>query len=136
QGLIDGINGMIQNAKNAAKKVMDAIANFFPHSPAKEGPFSGRGWTTFSGAAMGEGLAEGMESSVERVRASARAMMSAASNGLGPSASLLGDIELNNASGQSGAGSKTVNLTVNNPVTEPASETIRRQSQLIGAALV
>ncbi len=78
QGLIDGVNGMIGMAKDAAKGVMDAIANFFPHSPAKEGPFSGRGWTLYSGRAMGESLVDGMESRTAAVRAAARTMIGAA----------------------------------------------------------
>ena len=32
--------------------MLDGIANFFPHSPAKVGPFSGRGYTTHSGKAL------------------------------------------------------------------------------------
>lgn len=79
QGLIDGIDDMIGGAKNAAKGVMDAIANFFPHSPAPEGPFSGKGWTLYSGQAMAEGLSDGMDSRVSVVRKSALAMMTAAS---------------------------------------------------------
>lgn len=78
-GLINGIKKMIGAARNAAAGVMDAISGFFPKSPAKEGPFSGRGWTLYSGQALGEGLADGMESSVSKVRRSALSMMNAAS---------------------------------------------------------
>lgn len=83
QGLIDGINGMIGMAKDAAGGLMDAIGGFFPHSPALEGAFSGRGWTLYSGQALAEGFSDGMDSRIERVRASARSMMGAASQGVG-----------------------------------------------------
>lgn len=78
-GLIDGIRGMIGNAARAAGDVMGAIANFFPHSPAKEGPFSGRGWTPYSGQALVEGFAGGMDASISSVRRSALGVVSAAS---------------------------------------------------------
>ena len=55
QGLIDGIMSMINAAGDAIGWVMDKISSFIPHSPAKRGPFSGRGWTTYSGQAIVEG---------------------------------------------------------------------------------
>ena len=51
-GFIDGIKNAASGAKDAVKGVLDGIANFFPHSPAKVGPFSGRGYTTYSGKAL------------------------------------------------------------------------------------
>ena len=60
QGLIDGITGMIGAAGDAIGSVVDRIASFLPHSPAKRGPFSGKGWTPYSGRAIVHGLAEGI----------------------------------------------------------------------------
>lgn len=60
QGLIDGIMGMIGAAGDAIGSVVDHIASFLPHSPAKRGPFSGKGWTPYSGRAIVHGLAEGI----------------------------------------------------------------------------
>lgn len=51
-GFIDGIKGAANGLKDAVKGVLDGIAGFFPHSPAKVGPFSGRGYTTHSGRAL------------------------------------------------------------------------------------
>lgn len=51
-GFIDGIKSMISGAKDAVGGVMKAIGDFFPHSPAKVGPFSGKGYTTHSGRAL------------------------------------------------------------------------------------
>lgn len=62
QGLINGIKSMVGAAGNAIKGVVDNIRSFLPFSPAKQGPFSGRGYTTFSGVALIEGLAEGIRS--------------------------------------------------------------------------
>lgn len=51
-GFIDGIKSMLGGAKDAVGGIMKAIGDFFPHSPAKIGPFSGRGYTTHSGRAL------------------------------------------------------------------------------------
>lgn len=51
-GFIDGIKNAANGLKDAVKGVLGGIADFFPHSPAKTGPFSGRGYTTHSGKAL------------------------------------------------------------------------------------
>ena len=61
QGVIDGIMGMIGSAGAAIGSVVDTIASYLPHSPAKRGAFSGKGWTPYSGKAIVQGLAEGIE---------------------------------------------------------------------------
>lgn len=69
--LAGGIRGAIHLVKSAASDVMAAVKSFFPHSPAPEGPFSGRGWTAVktSGLAVAEewisGLVEGYEDTRE-----------------------------------------------------------------------
>lgn len=62
QGLIDGVKSMAGAAANAAKNVVSGIKNFLPFSPAKEGPFSGKGNPYYSGQAIVGLLAKGMES--------------------------------------------------------------------------
>ncbi|NQX35470.1 hypothetical protein [Herbiconiux sp. VKM Ac-2851] len=83
RGLADGIRGAIGLAKDAIGGVMAAVSNFLPHSPAKEGPFSGRGWTLYSGRALVGGFADGMESSVSRIRSASTSAMKAADFGAG-----------------------------------------------------
>lgn len=73
QGLIDGITGMIGAAGDAIGSVMDSIAGFLPHSPAKEGAFSGKGWSLYSGRAITDALAEGI---ADRASAAVSAMSS------------------------------------------------------------
>lgn len=60
QGAIDGITGMIGAAGSAIEGVLSTMASYLPHSPAKRGPFSGKGWTPYSGRAIVHGLAEGI----------------------------------------------------------------------------
>lgn len=59
-GLIDGIKSMFSSAKNAVSGLLSGIRNLLPFSPAKEGPFSGHGWTLYSGMSIAEALADGM----------------------------------------------------------------------------
>lgn len=64
--LIEGIKSMINKVGEAVGGVMDFIGGFFPHSPAKRGPFSGSGWTRISEG--GQALSEEFLSGVESVR--------------------------------------------------------------------
>lgn len=75
QGLVDGIKSMASAAGDAIKGVLDKVASFIPHSPAKRGPFSGRGWTPYSGRAIVEGLSQGIRQGVpEAMQAIDKAM--------------------------------------------------------------
>lgn len=51
-GLRRGIENGISGAINAVKNGLSKIRSFFPFSPAKRGPFSGHGYTTYSGKAL------------------------------------------------------------------------------------
>lgn len=59
-GLARGIRNGISGAINAVKGGLRKIRSFFPFSPAKRGPFSGKGWTLYSGMAIAESLGEGI----------------------------------------------------------------------------
>lgn len=76
QGLIDGIGSMIQGAVDAVGGVLGAIGNLLPHSPAKEGPFSGRGWTLYSGRSIVDALAEGAKEKTSKAVAAFRGVAS------------------------------------------------------------
>jgi hypothetical protein len=75
QGFIDGIGNMIGAVGDAVGGVLDFVGGFFPHSPAKWGPFSGSGWTDLlnSGGALMDQFTDGMLArdpfSDERIRA-------------------------------------------------------------------
>lgn len=61
QGLIDGIKSMVSKLMSTAKDLLGGLRNLFPFSPAKEGPFSGRGWTGYSGEALINDFAKGID---------------------------------------------------------------------------
>lgn len=132
-GFRRGIVNAFNNAVNAVKNGMSRIRNFFPFSPAKEGPFSGSGWTFNSGEAITQGLADGMNSRIPSIVKEAEAITRAAAAfdppvipGMsGPGA----------RGGQQADGSAAVqNITfvTNNPIAEPTSETARKASAYIG----
>ncbi|MGC5562811.1 phage tail protein [Streptomyces sp. FR-108] len=63
QGLVNGIKSMAGSVKSAVGGVLSSARDMLPFSPAKEGPFSGKGWTEYSGASLMQGLATGIDNS-------------------------------------------------------------------------
>lgn len=78
QGFINGIKAMIGSVRSAASSVVQAARDFFPFSPAKRGPFSGKGYTTYSGKALVTDFAGGMMAAKGSVADAANSVMSAA----------------------------------------------------------
>lgn len=69
QGFINGIWSKLGGVRNAAASLLQAARNYFPFSPAKEGPFSGRGWTEYSGRALIEGFQAGIRQQLPALQA-------------------------------------------------------------------
>ena len=61
-GLGEGISAAIGSVTGIVSGAVDKIRSFFPFSPAKEGPFSGHGYTTYSGKALMRDWAKGIAS--------------------------------------------------------------------------
>lgn len=61
-GLKDGIMGAVGSVIDAVSGAVGQIRSFFPFSPAKRGPFSGHGYTTWSGKALMEDWGLGIQS--------------------------------------------------------------------------
>jgi phage-related protein len=78
QGLADGIRAGLGRVTGAVRNVLSAARNLLPFSPAKTGPFSGRGWTLYSGRSISAALAKGMGQNVSQVRKAALGMAEAA----------------------------------------------------------
>lgn len=57
-GFLDGIMAGFNKAKQAVSDGLGKIRSLFPFSPAKEGPFSGRGWVAYSGLSLGATFTE------------------------------------------------------------------------------
>ena len=79
QGLVNGIVSMAQQAYNSAAEVLNRIRSLFPFSPAKEGPFSGKGWVFNSGKSISVSFADGIKSQQGYMVKSASSVMDAVS---------------------------------------------------------
>lgn len=88
KGLIDGmLDGSGLGAlSDAANTIVDHIASWFQHSPAKQGPFSGSGYTLIRGQQMVKDMAAGMVSAQSAVENAAKSTAAAASTALGGAA--------------------------------------------------
>lgn len=88
QALIDGIRSRIEGAVSAVSGAMSRIRNLLPFSPAKEGPFSGKGWSRFSGESIMDDLAAGITRSADTAVGAATDATTAISGALTPGGSL------------------------------------------------
>lgn len=78
QGLINGIKSMAGKVGDAVGGVLKGARDLLPFSPAKKGPFSGKGWTLYSGRSISEALAKGILQRKRRVaEATKRAVLAA-----------------------------------------------------------
>ena len=68
KGLADGITGAIGWVTDKVSGAVGAIRNLFPFSPAKEGPFSGHGYVTYSGRAIMRDFAAAITANASEAR--------------------------------------------------------------------
>jgi phage-related protein len=81
-GFTQGIKNGFSAAKNAVSNGLKTIRSFFPFSPAKQGPFSGRGYTTWSGKALMGDFAKSIKSQAGVVAAATGSVLAVAQEGL------------------------------------------------------
>lgn len=60
-GLWEGVKSMTATVTDKIKGVLTGIRDMFPFSPAKTGPFSGKGYTLYSGKALMSDFGKGIE---------------------------------------------------------------------------
>lgn len=131
QGLINGIKGMAGAVKSAIGGVLQSARNLLPFSPAKEGPFSGKGWTLYSGRSIVESLAQGVKDRKAMLRDALTNTITDVMPDMGMDLGGTGNTALNLA--PVGGGGTVVNVDMKNynPVAEPSSVTaIRGMSRL------
>jgi phage-related protein len=88
QGFINGVKSMAQPAIDAALAIVNKVRDLFPFSPAKTGPFSGTGYTTYSGKALMEDWAKGIEKGAPAAVAAVQEAMAETQNGMDISAAV------------------------------------------------
>ncbi|MET7900354.1 phage tail tape measure protein [Streptomyces sp. NPDC005355] len=88
-GFISGITSKAGELYGKAKGLVSKVRNLFPFSPAKEGPFSGRGYTLYSGRSLISGFAQGITQQQGAVTAAMARVAQAGQDALNGSAPAL-----------------------------------------------
>lgn len=81
-GFVNGIRNAVGNAIGVVTGFIGRIRNLFPFSPAKEGPFSGRGYTLYSGLALATDFAKGIDAGTPDILGASTAAVNAAAGPL------------------------------------------------------
>jgi hypothetical protein len=77
-GFLSGIRSAWDRVVGFVRQGVQWVRNLFPFSPAKDGPFAGRGYVTYSGKALTEDFATSLRNGMGTVGAAARSVMAAA----------------------------------------------------------
>jgi phage-related protein len=116
-GLWNGIKGAFGWVKDKVAGLMGGLRRLFPFSPAKEGPFSGTGYTSFSGEAMVRDWAKGMlsqqgvvQDAVSTLMGGMQPVFAVNATGVGGGASLLSSPAVTPASASDGGSSSVTHV--------------------------
>lgn len=82
QGLVDGIWSMWGKLWNVGEGLVNMIAGWLPGSPAKRGPFSGKGYVLLRGERISEDLAQGIMNTAGQAQKALSSMVSELAAGL------------------------------------------------------
>ncbi len=146
-GFVDGIKSAFGNAVSAVKDGLSNIRSFFPFSPAKRGPFSGHGYTSFSGRALMRDFAGGITKAAGVAVSAAGSALADVQGVLSDGVEVAAGVSVGNLGAAIGAGvsrvqvqaaqaqaaATTVNQTVNfnQPISSPdeVARTMRLQQR-------
>lgn len=133
-GFVQGIRDSVQDVINAASAVTAAAARFFPFSPAKEGAFSGKGYTTYSGRVLMEDFAKGIAHAAPALQATLNSSVGMAQASFRPDLSIPATPQMNRDR-TSTQPPETVEINVNNynPVAETGTDSTVRALRHVAA---
>lgn len=129
-GLTQGIQNAIGGALSTVSDAVSQIRSFFPFSPAKRGPFSGHGYTTYSGKALMEGWAEGIGNGTGAVKSAITSALASASSLIGSGITVAPSVAVAGA----GAAGATYNVTVNGGSVNADQRIMQAVDVLVSAA--
>ncbi|MGV9181809.1 phage tail tape measure protein [Arcanobacterium canis] len=148
RGLWTGISSMVGWVGDKIGGAMSYIRSWFPFSPAKRGPFSGRGWVSYSGRsiaqAMGQGILDATPDTTAAAHRLAAATKAALNTTVSPRISTRDIAGIQQSTlAQKPAPAPQAGVVfhigqINNPVREPSSTSLARELQrtAAGAALL
>jgi phage-related protein len=117
-GFIQGIRDKAGEVAGAVNSVLSKARDLLPFSPAKEGPFSGKGWTLFSGQSISEALAEGIAQRAALVERAARMVAQTAQTAVSapavtaPAGMTAADLGVSSIRAPAASGPSVVNLNL------------------------
>ena len=121
------IDGFLSGIKSAWGRVtgwvsggLSKLRGLFPFSPAKWGPFSGRGYVTYSGKAIGEDFARSTRDSIERSLPTITKSLQGVTGAFSSVTMRTPDIAGGSLGGLAGAGASGASLSPFRPATEAA----------------
>lgn len=129
-GFVSGIKSAIGGAVSAVSGAVSQIRSFFPFSPAKRGPFSGHGYTTYSGKALMEGWAEGIGNGTGAVNSAITSALASVSSLIGSGITVAPSVAVAGA----GAARATYNVTVNGGSVNADQRIMQAVDVLVSAA--
>lgn len=129
-GFVSGIKSAIGGALSTVSGAVSQIRSFFPFSPAKRGPFSGNGYTTYSGKALMEGWAEGIGNGTGAVKSAITSALASASSLIGSGITVAPSVAVAGA----GAAGATYNVTVNGGSVNADQRIMQAVDVLVSAA--
>lgn len=135
EGIVEGIKSIGSNVGDAIGGVLENARKYLPFSPAKKGPFSGRGWTLYSGKALVGGLIDGLMSEEGALSAATARLMDAARFDLASSVDLAGDGSLRGGDGANPTSPQIVVQTAPGMSEEEIGRAAARQLAFLGGGL-
>jgi hypothetical protein len=127
EGLIKGIGSMAGAVKDAVGGIVKSARDLLPFSPAKEGPFSGKGWTLYSGQALMEGFAKGILSGGDSAHNALNSVLTGMNMAASPS---FASTMSNGSLGMSRVGAGTTQVVFSGPVYADSSGIKRLVNQV------
>ena len=124
QGLWNGMKAVWNRVVGWISNGLKKIRNLFPFSPAKEGPFSGKGWVYYSGVSIGEAFATGIVHSTGNAVTATKRLANEVKGRL--AGGNVGNYLFSPQTGQNlQAGKRETNITVNTQSTSTAEQIAR-----------
>jgi hypothetical protein len=138
-GLWKGIEGSMGWIKDKFKGFIGGLRNMLPFSPAKEGPFSGKGYPLYSGMAIVDSFAEGIDkrsayaqSAMSRMAGQVRGQLGGGNFTATVQPKLAGSMGLAEIGGGKTIVFNEGAVQIHNPSAEPASTSMNNTMTKIG----
>jgi phage-related protein len=118
-GFIAGIKAAWGAVTSVVSGLLDKVRKLLPFSPAKEGPFSGRGWVLYSGMSIPQAMADGINAAAHKAVNAASGLAGAVNAALTSRSLSVGNVAVGvpspiaDAANQAAASANSTNAAIN-----------------------